>query len=333
MGRAGSLLVIAILLSAATAAAAERDAPIWELRDGQWVQVAAPAPPPAAAEPLLEEVERLLEQKQHRQARRELLPWLRANREHPHRDRALMLLARAYFQHGDRVRAFYHLDELMDHFPESPLFFQALELQYEIADAFLRGYRERFLLMPIKSLHEEAIEMLFRIQQRAPGSAVAERALLRTADYYFSRGDFDLAGDAFAAYARSYPHSPRLPAARLRQAFSNMGQFRGLPYDAAPLHDARAQLVDFAADYPALAREENVAMLIEWIDNLLAQKTYQAADFYHRTRKPLAAGYSYRYVIDTYPDSPQAVRARRQLRRLPEWVRRQYDPAFDRVEQ
>ena len=81
--------------------------------------------------------------------------------------------------------------------------------------------------------------MLYRIQERSPGSPLAERALLRTADYYYNTGQFELASDAYAAYVRSYPRSPNVPRVRLRRAFASYAQFRGTKFDATSLLDAR----------------------------------------------------------------------------------------------
>jgi outer membrane protein assembly factor BamD (BamD/ComL family) len=47
--------------------------------------------------------------------------------------------------------------------------------------------------IPAFHAYDEAVEMLYRIQQRSPGSQLAERALLRTANYYFSDQQYDFA--------------------------------------------------------------------------------------------------------------------------------------------
>jgi hypothetical protein len=288
---------------------------------GNWTPVGeGVATTQTVANPTLDRVERLLAARQHQPARKLVLAWLRKNRRAPDRDRGVYLLAEAYYQYGDRIRAFYHLDELLDLHPESKLFYPALEKQYEIADRYLRGYKRRLLGVPLLGAQEEGIDMLFRIQERAPGSPLAERALLRTADYYYDRGQYDLAADAYATYARSYARSPVVPRVKLRQAFASLAQFRGRYYDATPLIDARAQLEGLQAAYPDLAAQEGVAGVLARIDASMADKLYWTADFYSRTRSPLAAAYTYRYLISRYPTSPDADRARRRLEKLPQWV-------------
>ena len=59
--------------------------------------------------------------------------------------------------------------------------------------------------VPVLPAEDEAVEMLFRIQQRSPGSPLAERSLLRTADYYYANADYDLAHDAYEFYVQAVP--------------------------------------------------------------------------------------------------------------------------------
>jgi outer membrane assembly lipoprotein YfiO len=267
--------------------------------------------------PTLDRAEALLKAGQWKAAHDLIVPWLKANPKAPDRDRGLFLLAEVYYQNGDRVRAFYHCDELMDNYPESRLFFPALQLQYDIADAYLNGFKDTFLGMRVVPMTEEAVEMLYRIQERSPGSPLAEKALKRTADYYFNTSQFDLAAAAYGAFARSYPRSPDVPQARLRQAFSSLAQFRGPRYDATPLIDARAQFREIQARYPELAADMNLAGWIDRIDADLARKAYISGDFYARTNQPKGAAYMYRYIIETYPNSHEATLARAALAKLP----------------
>ena len=155
-----------------------------------------------------------------------------------------------------------------------------MELQFRVADAYLAGYRNTFLGLSIIPMEETGIEMMFRIQERAPGSPLAERQLARSADYYYRSSQFDLAADAYGAFIRFFPRSPLVPRARLRQAYSNFAQFRGPRYDATPLLDARAQFLDILARDPEMAREEGVRQFIDRIEEQLAAKIFIDASYY-----------------------------------------------------
>src|SRR5687767_2741195 len=192
MPRIGTLTLVAAVLTVSACAhhtwAAPGDKKTWEFSDGDWPQVEQPRPETQDVDFIenaeLDEVEALLARRRHGPARARVLRWLKRNLDAPDRDRGLFLLAEAYYRHGDRIRAFYHLDELMEYYPESRLYVPALEKQYAIADAYLRGYKRRLLGLPMLDASDEAIEMLYRIREKSPGSPIAERALLRTADHY-----------------------------------------------------------------------------------------------------------------------------------------------------
>jgi outer membrane assembly lipoprotein YfiO len=290
---------------------------------GQWPLAKVPAASTtqgqAVENPTLDRAERLLAGKQNRadDAESQIVAWVKSHRTAPDRDRGLFLLAEAYYQQGDRIRAFYQLDELLVTYPESKFYYPALEKQYRIADDFLRGAKRKFLGLYIIPATDEAIEMLYRIQERSPGSPLAERAMLRTADYYYNTGQFDLAGDVYTAYQRAYPRSPEVPRVSLRRAFSAYAQFHGVKFDSTPLIEARAQFEDIKVRYPEMAQEENVQRFIDAINDTLARKLLTTADFYRRTRHPGAAVYTYREVVQVYPNTREARAAEDALRKSP----------------
>jgi outer membrane assembly lipoprotein YfiO len=301
-----------------------------ELHDGKWQPVSTQ---PAAAHssasgivsaPELDRTESLIDKGEYRTATKRMVEWFKTHKQPAAMDRALYLMARALYGYGDRIKAFYYLDELMDEHPESPLFYRALGLQFQIADGYLNGYRRRILGLPLLGAEDEAVEMLYRIQQRSPGSDLAEKALLRTADYFYEDQQYDIAAEVYGAYVKSYPRSPLVPRVKLRQAFSNLAQFRGVRFDPTPAMDARAELADIEAQYPKLASQERVPHYIQRIDDALARKLYVTADFYHRTHEPEAAAYTYELLLQAYPNAPEAPTAREKLKSLP---KPRYGPA------
>jgi hypothetical protein len=319
MGKVAGWATLGVVLLASGMTRAEPRT--WEYAGGgQWPQVSAASTQPTAPDPTLDRVEQLVHAGQNRAAAKLGIQWLLANKASAQHDRGLLLVAQAFDQYGDKIKAYYYLDELMDEHPDSRLYGTALEKQYAIADAYLNGYKRRFLGVPSFHAYEEAVEMLYRIQQRSPGSQLAEKSLLRTANYYFNDQQYDFAADTYAAYARGYPRSPQAPRAKLRYAYSLYAQFRGPRFDAAPVIDAREQLREIAAQYPQLAAEENIPDLVTQLDRNLARKLYSTADFYRRTNEPRGAAYTYRYLARAYPQTPEGQKAPGAMKKLPEWA-------------
>ncbi len=302
--------------------------PAAEFRDGHWQSIEPVAPPTAAVpDPDLDHVQALLDHGDGEAALAVALKWVKGHgKTAPRRDRALYLTGLSLVRADDPIKAYYYFDELMDEYPSSPLFYPALDAQYHIADGLLNGHKLRVLGVPILPGDDEAVEMLFRIQQRSPGSPLAEAALLRTADFYYAGGDYDLAGDAYDFYVKQYPRSDRVAGARLRSAFADLARFRGPRFDATPMLDARTKLADFAAAYPRLAADENVPGILSKIDDELATSLYLRADFYRRTGATDGAVYMYRYQLLTYPNGPHAADARAALAQMPAWALAQPSP-------
>ncbi|HSI35646.1 MAG: outer membrane protein assembly factor BamD [Phycisphaerae bacterium] len=292
-----------------------------ELRAGRyWEPVKSPTTAPVS-DPAIDRAAEILETGNPAAAKSLVLGWIkRQPRDAALRDRALFLLGVANFKVGERVESYYNFDELMDLYPESRYFYAALERQYDIADAYLNGYKNKFLGMPILGAQDEAIEMLFRIQQRSPGSPLAEKALRRTGDYYYANADYDLAADAYQVLIKDYSRSPEIPQVKLKRAFAQLAQFKGTKFDPTPVINARTALEEIQNDYPELARQENVAAIIERIDSAVARKHNQTAAFYTKTNQPKSAALYYQYVIKNFPNAPEAATARAELARLPQWA-------------
>ena len=323
-------LLLAAALVAPNAALAQDGRKSFTLSpDGQWQQAKTPTPSTSASpdqpgvptsrpvdSAALDRVDALIRAGSFDEAFRADVDWLKTNQHTDAGDRGLYLAAVALKGKLDLVRAFYYCDQLLDEHPESRRYQDALTLQYEMADLYLNGLKDTLLGLRIVARDDVGIDMLFRIQQRAPGSPVAEKALLRTADYYWSNEDFDLAGDAYQSYVKSYPRSPLVPQARLREAYANLAQFRGPAFDAASILNARTLLNQLIVDYPDLAKQEDLPAKLELADRQLARKLVIRADYYRRTGQPASAAKLCRRAIDAYPNLPETQDARAMLARL-----------------
>ncbi|HZK80999.1 MAG TPA: outer membrane protein assembly factor BamD [Humisphaera sp.] len=301
----------------ASQAWAEPKAYQYNSASGQWIETQPKPTTGPSANPWLDRAQRLIDARQYQQVHDDVLCWLLRNPKATDRDRGILLLAQAYFALGDRLWCFFQCDELIENFPDSKLFFPALELQYRVADAYLSGYKKKFLGLHIVPMEDAGVEMLFRIQQRAPGSPIAEKSLLRTADYYYRASFFDLAADAYGAYLRIYPRSPATAQVRLRQAYSNLAQFHGPAYDSTPLLDARTQFMEIQSLTPDLARESGVQRFIDQIEDHLAAKIRVDAEYYSRVHQPKAAVFLYRSLLQRYPNTHDAKAVRVILAKMP----------------
>ena len=296
---------------AATQAAHAPASRTFELTGDRFTEV--PSTDPATLpkpDPRLKQIESVIDRHDFSTAEAETLGWLLAHKGDPNYDFALYLMAESVNGDDDALRAFYYCDELMDGYPGSAYFTPALQLQYDIGDSLLNGRLLKVFGLRLLDGTDEGVEMMFRVQQRSPGSPLAERALLRTADFYFNDGEFDLAADAYGAHIKDYPRDPNLPEVLLRQAYSNYAQFTGVRFDPTPLVNARSQMEDLINKYPDIAARENLPSFIDAIDKTLARKLWVTADFYRRTGKPQAQRTILKVLVAEYPQSDEAQQAK-----------------------
>ena len=69
--------------------------------------------------------------------------------------------------------------------------------------------------------------------------------------------------------------------------------------------------------YPDICQQEGLIDLMRRIDDTFAKTIYRKADFYRRTREPAAAVYNYRFLIVTFPKTPEAKLAQERLNEFP----------------
>jgi outer membrane protein assembly factor BamD (BamD/ComL family) len=236
-------------------------------------------------------------------------------------EEAMNLAGQALIKRGRYWKAYDWYTRQISTYPNGAFFQRALDRQYMIADAFLKGRKRRLWGIFRIGVQDDAIDMLQRIAAAAPGTELAERSLLRVADHYFDNGLFKEAIDIYEQFIRENPSSPRRAYAMLQVPKSYLLSYKGVEWDVAPLLNAKKRFEIFAAAYPRAAKRENVATILEEIRRIRAHKLYHIGWFYERTKHPRAAAYYYQQLLDTedqrgvriFADTQWAEQARQRL--------------------
>lgn len=240
---------------------------------------------------------------------------------------AQMLLVRgdALLAMGDEYKALFDYEEIAKKHPGSDVFVTALEREYEIAVLYAHGLRKKFLgTIRILKSGDDAQELLILIQERLPGSRLAEKAGMQLADYYFRNTKLRLAADAYDLFIINYPQSEQIDKARQRLIESYLASYRGPNYDDSGLRDARARLENMRVMQPALAQRIGTDALLIRIYESEARKLLVTSNWYLASGDPVSAEQYIRRLVTRYPDSVAARDALRNipdlLRKLPEFV-------------
>ena len=289
--------------------AARGDEFIW--KNGKWIV----APRPAAGTPAgeLAIIRMHVDQRQRKAALAAAERFAARYPDDPLREEAMLLAGQAELDAGRYYQAYERFEKMLDEYPNGRFLERALTREMEVANAFLAGKKRivgKVLRLPAK---DEGLEILRRIVEHAPGATIAEKAMLRIGEYHFDAGEFAEASAAYDEYLQLFPKGLQAPKAMAQAARAMHLSFKGVPYDETPLVEAEHRYRMLMEQYPAAARKARAEQVLREIAEVRAQRAYKTARFYQRTRRPKAAKFYYRQVIEQYPSSAWAAAARAEL--------------------
>lgn len=278
----------------------------------EWRPLEAPA---IAEDAVLGEVRRALAGGETRRARRLLDEWIEQNPGHPREIEARLLRGEVEFQRRDYWRAYEIYESVADE-AGGELLDRALRREMDVARAFLAGEKRivwGFLRLPA---YDDGLEILDRIWERAPNTALGEEALRLKADYYYASGEFDLAQEEYAHLAREYPSGRYIRQTLFRAADAANASFPGVEFDDRALLDAEERYRRLQRAFPVYAERQNVGVILDGVRELRATKDLEIARWYEKTGQEGAAEFYYRAVLKDYPGTTAAREAAVHLRSL-----------------
>lgn len=225
----------------------------------------------------------------------------------PYFPEALYLRGSARLARRDEFDSLYDFERVVKEFPESEMFTPALEKELEVADLYLGGLRKRVLGMRVESGVSVAEEIILRINERLPGSALAEKALLRLADYYYEARDLPMAVETYDVFLSLYPRSVSRSRALQRRVYANIAQFKGPAHDAGKLVEAAYQIEDFQREFPLDAARLGMSdALLARLDESRAEQLLQTGRWYLDRDDPAGAKITLGRLIRTHPGTGAA---------------------------
>lgn len=240
--------------------------------------------------------------------------WLDRYPADPLRAHALLLKGDSLMAQQDEYKALYDYEELVRLYPGSDVFVTALQREYQIATAYANGLRRKFFgTFRWLNADEEAQELLIRIQERLPGSELAEQAGMELADFYFRKRDLQLAADAYDLFVQNYPKSRQVEKARLRLIYSLCAAYKGPLYDARGLFEASARLRELQALDPITAQRVGADALLVRIYESEASKLLSEGGWYEHMNDPISCELYIRRLVAKYPKSIATLIALREI--------------------
>lgn len=282
-------------------------------KTGQWVQITAPVPGTEDGD--LDIARQWLARGEYKTTQKIVEAWIkRYGTAAPRYPEALYLKGTACLGRGYYDEAHKAYQELLDDFPGSAYAENALSGVFRVAEQYLSGKRKRVWggLLRFRN-REGGVAIMDDLIANYSDTPLAEMAQMAKAEYYFARGDLELAESEYATFARNYPRSRWHVRALLMSARCAQGRFAGVKFDEAPLIEAEERYRQLQKEYPGAAEQQNVATTLEQIAATRADKTLDIGKFYQKTEHYPAARFYYREVILRWPNTPAAQEARGRL--------------------
>lgn len=304
--RGGALAAAAVALALALPAGAqqvERD--LSEV--GAWSIVAEPELNTPAGE--LHLARQALAQQRYGDARRRMDTWLKKHKGDPLEPEAYLVRGDSLLLQKEYYKSLYDYEYICRMFPGSEAFMIALEREFEVAQLFASGVRRKLWGVRWMRAYEEAEELFIRIQERAPGSKLAERAARALADHYYARRKMELAATMYDIYLKNHPNAGDSAEAMQRLVFSHLATFKGPAFDVSGLEEANGWLNILRTRYPAEAQQMRAEALQRRIEEARAEKMLVDADFYLRRKDEVSAKFMLDRLIRRHSSTLAAQRA------------------------
>jgi len=275
-----------------------------------------PTPPPDSPAGKLRTIRQHIVEDKAEKAAQLARQWLDEYPNHPRRPEALLLLGDAKVAQQHYYDSLYQYEQLVRRYPGSDQFDIALQREYHIALRFVNGLNRLFLGLRLLPAEGEGEEILIRIQERAPGSRIGEKASITLANYYFRQGEMEHAATAYDLFLVNYPESLKRQFAMERLIEASLARFEGPPYNPTGLLEARQRLATYVNEFPAPAERIGAQALRTRISESLAQHNLRTADWYDGQGRDLSAIVLYRRLIQQYPRTAAARTALKRVNQL-----------------
>jgi outer membrane protein assembly factor BamD (BamD/ComL family) len=255
----------------------------------------------------------LMDRNKPKKANKKLKKWIKDNPDSPYMDQALFMKGQAQFNRKLYYQAVLDFEDLLNEYGTSKLFEPALKKEVEIAKLFLAGKKRKVWGFIPASARTEALEILDIVAEHWPGSELAAGALMMQGDYYFQKGRYIEAQQTYQIIVDQYSKSRYYQTALRLNAESSHAIYLGQYYDGSCLEDAKFRYMQYQAHFPEDAEKIGVPQRLAKINWQQGQKEYSIADFYQRTKRHDSARYYCQYILERWPDTEWAEKARQML--------------------
>lgn len=236
------------------------------------------------------------------------------------RDELMFQIAMDLFNDGDYYGAAADFEGLLYAHPNSTYASRAKEMLFESCFQLMKAGHPVEVLgleIPLIKSREKGLKMLRSALARYPSESFTPDFYMKLAEYFYEEREWEQAELEYRTIAELYPGQAYAAQAVMGLARSSERRFKGTAYDAEPLMEAKRQYervkFDFA-NHTQIAAEAEAKL--GQIDEVLAKKDYEVAEFYLERDMVGSARFMLEEVVSRFPRTDMARKAKARLESL-----------------
>ena len=174
---------------------------------------------------------------------------------------------------------------------------------------------------PLFDTAGNGVAALQAIWMNDPTGPLADDAMMLVASHHARKGNFVEADRFFQMLRETFPNSPHLQEAFLLGSHVKLMSYQGAEYEGKTLNEAKLLKQSTLRLYPDIADKERLKQELTQIDEATAEREWKQVELWLRKGNKRAATVYCHQVIDRYPHSSNAQKAREKLEALgPEYA-------------
>jgi outer membrane protein assembly factor BamD len=205
---------------------------------------------------------------------------------------------------------------VVERYPTSPRFNEAIEAQFRIGEIYLAGKKLKLLGIPLATSMDRAVDIFAAVIRTAPYGKYTARAQFDIGLAREKQGANDAALQAYEAVVDKFPNDPVAADAQYQIGYIWWTAARGGTKDIAAANNARTAFQDFLFRFPNSEKAAQARANLQHLEYKQTMSSYDVAKFYDKQKYYRAAVIYYNEVIRQQPGSPESEKAKKRIDQL-----------------
>ncbi len=205
---------------------------------------------------------------------------------------------------------------IVERYPTSPHFEEAIEAQFRIGEMYLAGKKLKLLGMPFGTSMDRSVEIFAAVIRTAPYGKYTARAQFDIGLAREKQGANDAALQAYQAVVDKFPNDPIAGEAQYQVGYIWFTAARTGTKDIAAANNARTAFQDFLFRFPNGEKAPQARANLQMLEHKTIMSSFDVAKFYDKQKYYRAAVIYYNEVIREQPGSPESEKAKKRIDQL-----------------